>query len=119
MLKTMNNPIVHEDFLLKSDLAKKLYYKYTAQLPIIYYHCHLSPKDIAQNRKFKSLTQIWLEGDHYKWSAMSANGIDSLEWYQIIESDLDVVVTPAWRPDRAMYVRDAGVFIQYLTKFPN
>ena len=45
--------------------------------------------------------------------------IDSLEWYQIIESDLDVVVTPAWRPDRAMYVRDAGVFIQYLTKFPN
>ena len=45
-------------------------------MPIYDYHCHLSPKEIAENRKFKNITELWLAGDHYKWRAMRANGID-------------------------------------------
>ena len=64
-----------EDFLLFSDTAKKLYHEYAAKMPIFDYHCHLPVRDIAENTDFKNLTQIWLEGDHYKWRAMRANGV--------------------------------------------
>lgn len=64
-----------EDFLLKSETAKTLYHDYAKQMPIIDYHCHLPPDQIAENRQFENLTQIWLYGDHYKWRAMRANGI--------------------------------------------
>ena len=67
---------ITEDFLLQSDFAKTLYHHYAKDLPIIDYHCHLSPQDIAVNRQFKNLTKIWLEGDHYKWRAMRTLGID-------------------------------------------
>ena len=66
---------IHEDFLLHSDAARRLYHEYAAEQPILDYHCHLSPKDIAQNRRFDDLYEIWLEGDHYKWRAMRANGV--------------------------------------------
>ncbi|MBM7541098.1 glucuronate isomerase [Amphibacillus cookii] len=66
---------INETFMLKNETAKTLY-GYIKNLPIIDYHCHLSPKDIAENRQFKNLTEIWLEGDHYKWRAMRANGVD-------------------------------------------
>lgn len=65
-----------EDFLLSTDTAKQLYHQYAEPQPIFDYHCHLSPKDIAENRQFKDLTEIWLEGDHYKWRAMRTAGID-------------------------------------------
>lgn len=65
-----------EDFLLESDLAKTLFNDYAKDLPIIDYHCHLSPKEIYENKMFKNITEIWLYGDHYKWRAMRANGID-------------------------------------------
>lgn len=64
-----------EDFLLSNDIARRLYHGHAASLPIIDYHCHLSPKDIAENRRFANLFEIWLEGDHYKWRAMRANGV--------------------------------------------
>jgi len=64
-----------KNFLLQSNTAEKLYHEYASDLPIIDYHCHLPPEDIANNRKFETLTQIWLNGDHYKWRAMRANGI--------------------------------------------
>ncbi len=64
-----------KNFLLQSNTAEKLYHEYAKNLPIIDYHCHLPPEDIANNRKFETLTQIWLNGDHYKWRAMRANGI--------------------------------------------
>lgn len=64
-----------KDFLLQSHTAEKLYHEYARDLPIIDYHCHLPPEDIAVNRKFETITQIWLHGDHYKWRAMRANGI--------------------------------------------
>ena len=66
---------VHDDFLLTTKTASKLYHKYAADEPIFDYHCHISPKDIAENRQFKNLFEIWLEGDHYKWRAMRSNGV--------------------------------------------
>ena len=65
-----------ESFLLKSDSAVKLYHDYAAKMPILDFHCHLSSKDIAEDRKFNSITEAWLEGDHYKWRAMRTNGIN-------------------------------------------
>ena len=71
----MKNPIVNKNFLLQTKVAKTLYHNYASKMPIIDYHCHLLPKEIAENRVFENLSQIWLEGDHYKWRAMRANGI--------------------------------------------
>ena len=67
---------ITKEFLLGSKTARMLYERYAAGQPIIDYHCHLSAKDISENRRFRDLTEIWLEGDHYKWRAMRANGID-------------------------------------------
>jgi glucuronate isomerase len=67
-------PFIHEDFLLETDTARRLYHEDAADLPIIDYHCHLPPDQIAQNHRFRSITEIWLDGDHYKWRAMRANG---------------------------------------------
>jgi glucuronate isomerase len=64
-----------ENFLLSNDIARRLYHDYAKPQPVIDYHCHLSPKDIAENRRFANLFDIWLEGDHYKWRAMRANGV--------------------------------------------
>jgi glucuronate isomerase len=68
-------PYIDEDFLLHTKAARRLYHEYAAQQPILDYHCHLSPEEIAEDRTFKDLFEIWLEGDHYKWRAMRANGI--------------------------------------------
>lgn len=67
---------IHEDFLLQTKAARKLYHEYAEAEPILDYHNHLPPKDIAENRQFKDLFEIWLEGDHYKWRAMRANGVE-------------------------------------------
>jgi len=68
-------PFIHDDFLLETDVARDLYHRFVADLPIIDYHCHLPVAQIAGDHRFRSLTQIWLDGDHYKWRAMRANGI--------------------------------------------
>jgi len=67
-------PFIHEDFLLSTKTAARLYHEYAEPEPILDYHCHLPPRDVAQNRRFQNLFEIWLEGDHYKWRAMRANG---------------------------------------------
>jgi glucuronate isomerase len=64
-----------KDFLLKTTTAKRLFHDYAADMPIIDYHCHLSPKDIAEDRIFNNIAEVWLHGDHYKWRAMRTNGI--------------------------------------------
>ena len=69
-------PFLSEDFLLQTETARILYHEYAEKMPIYDYHCHLPVEDIAANKKFENLTQIWLYGDHYKWRAMRANGID-------------------------------------------
>jgi len=67
---------LNEDFLLETKTAQRLYHEYAAGLPIIDYHCHLPPDQIADDINFENLTQIWLLGDHYKWRAMRANGVN-------------------------------------------
>jgi glucuronate isomerase len=69
------NGFLTEDFLLSNEVARRLYRQFAAPQPILDYHCHLSPRDIAENRRFANLFEIWLEGDHYKWRAMRANGV--------------------------------------------
>ncbi len=64
-----------QDFLLSNDTAKALYHEVAAGMPIYDYHCHLNPREIAEDRRFDNLTQIWLEGDHYKWRGMRSAGI--------------------------------------------
>ncbi|MBQ8737355.1 MAG: glucuronate isomerase [Bacteroidaceae bacterium] len=64
-----------ENFLLQTETAKKLYHEHASKMPIIDYHCHLIPQMVADDHKFRSLTEIWLGGDHYKWRAMRSNGI--------------------------------------------
>ncbi|WP_054738851.1 glucuronate isomerase [Cellulosilyticum ruminicola] len=65
-----------QDFLLANETAKTLYHDYAAAMPIIDYHCHINPKEIAENKEFKNITEVWLGGDHYKWRAMRSNGIE-------------------------------------------
>ncbi len=67
-------PFMDKDFLLTTDTAKKLYHDVAEQMPIIDYHCHINPQEIAEDRKFDNITQVWLGGDHYKWRLMRANG---------------------------------------------
>ena len=66
---------IHEDFLLQTKAARRLYHEFAESEPIFDYHCHLPPRDLAANRQFKDLFEIWLEGDHYKWRGMRANGV--------------------------------------------
>ena len=72
----MGKLFMGEDFLLQTKTAELLYNEYAKQMPIIDYHCHLSPQQIAEDLKFENLTQGWLYGDHYKWRAMRTNGVD-------------------------------------------
>ena len=65
-----------ENFLLQTKAAQQLYHDYAKEMPIIDYHCHLPPQQIATDHQFDNLTQIWLAGDHYKWRAMRTNGVD-------------------------------------------
>ena len=65
-----------QDFLLQTDTARELYHEHAAKTPIIDYHCHLDPRQIAENHQFEDLTEIWLGGDHYKWRQMRSNGVE-------------------------------------------
>lgn len=75
----MNKSFINKDFLLQNKSGRELYHQYASNEPIIDYHCHLPPEQIADNVNFKNLTNIWLDGDHYKWRAMRTCGVD--EYY--------------------------------------
>lgn len=68
-----------ENFLLSTECARKLYHEYAETMPVLDYHCHINPQEIAEDRQFKNITQVWLGGDHYKWRQMRSNGVD--EYY--------------------------------------
>ncbi len=72
----IENIFITDNFLLHSEAARTLYHDFAKAQPIFDYHCHLSPKDIAEDRQFENLAQIWIDGDHYKYRAMRANGVD-------------------------------------------
>ncbi len=74
-LHDFEKSFIDEDFLLQNEFSRRLYHGYAKSLPIIDYHCHLSPKDIAENTQFQNCAQVWLAGDHYKWRAMRTLGI--------------------------------------------
>ena len=63
------------NFLLNSDVARELFHNYAEKLPIIDYHCHVSPKDIAEDKQYSNITELWLGGDHYKWRAIRSAGV--------------------------------------------
>ena len=73
-----------DDFLLETDVARELY-SFAEKMPIIDYHCHLDPKEIAEDRRFENIAQMWLGADHYKWRAMRGFGIDE----KLITGDAD------------------------------
>ena len=68
-----------KDFLLSTETSQKLFHEYADKMPIVDYHCHINPQEIAEDRKFENITQVWLGGDHYKWRQMRSNGVD--EYY--------------------------------------
>ena len=68
-------PFMNQDFLLKTETAKKLYHEHAAVMPIIDYHCHINPQEIYEDKRYDSITQVWLGGDHYKWRAMRSCGV--------------------------------------------
>lgn len=78
-MEVVMKQFLDQDFLLTTETSKKLYHSYAENLPIIDYHCHINPEEIATNRKFDNITQIWLGGDHYKWRLMRSSGVD--EYY--------------------------------------
>ena len=73
---TIMKQFMDENFLLDTKTAQDLFHNHAAKMPIIDYHCHLIPEMVANDHKFKSITELWLGGDHYKWRAMRTNGVD-------------------------------------------
>ena len=69
-------PFMSEDFLLTTPTAKTLYHQFAEQMPIVDYHCHVSPKEIFEDKHFENITEVWLGGDHYKWRLMRSNGVE-------------------------------------------
>ena len=78
-------PFIHDDFILGNETARRLYHEHACQMPIIDYHCHLPPVEVAEDRRWNTITEAWLGGDHYKWRAMRSNGIDE----QLITGDAE------------------------------
>ena len=72
----MKKGFMDENFLLDNEMACRLYHEYAAKMPIVDYHCHLIPEQIAKDARFENITEAWLGGDHYKWRLMRANGVD-------------------------------------------
>lgn len=89
---------IHDDFLLTTEKAQQLYHQYAEKMPIVDYHCHLNPQEIAEDKEFENITQMWLYGDHYKWRLMRNCGVDEayvtgnagdkekfLKWAEVLE----------------------------------
>ena len=95
-------PFLDDDFLLNSPTSRRLYHEVAAKQPIIDYHNHLPPADIADNRQFSNLYEAWLEGDHYKWRAMRCAGVNVIHggkntlrftpWFGVTSQEIDIVV---------------------------
>lgn len=72
----MKKTFINDDFLLTTKTARELYHGYAEKMPIIDYHCHLPPREIAEDKRWSDIAQVWLGGDHYKWRQMRSNGVD-------------------------------------------
>ena len=96
-------PFMDRDFLLTTPTAQHLFHDIAEKMPILDYHCHISPEEIAKDRRFENMTQVWLGGDHYKWRQMRSNGIDEyyitgdapdyekfLKWAETLEKEWEI-----------------------------
>ena len=99
----MSSFFLTDDFLLQGNTARRLYHDYVKELPIIDYHCHLPPGEIASNKQFDNLTEIWLKGDHYKWRALRTLGISE---YLITGNSTDEEKFSAWAKMVPLTVRN-------------
>lgn len=72
----MSKKFIHDDFILETKQAQRLYHEYAENMAIIDYHCHLKPEEVLEDKRWDNITQIWLYGDHYKWRTMRSNGVD-------------------------------------------
>ena len=70
---------INDNFMLKNETAKLLYNKYAKDMPIVDYHCHISPREIYEDKRFDSITELWLGGAHYKWRLIRSNGVSEEE----------------------------------------
>jgi glucuronate isomerase len=95
-----------QDFLLETETAKMLYHDYAAKMPVLDYHCHISPQEIAEDRQFENITQVWLGGDHYKWRQMRSNGIEE----RYITGDAFITMK------EKQETTDAHLFVQTITQ---
>ena len=66
---------MNKDFLLKTKAAKRLYHDHAEKMPVIDYHCHINPMEIYEDKRYDTITEVWLGGDHYKWRAMRSCGV--------------------------------------------
>ena len=87
-----NKPFIHENFLLQNKTAEHLFHDHAGKLPVIDYHCHLNPQEVAEDHRFRSITELWLGGDHYKWRALRTNGVaekyitgDASDWDKFLK----------------------------------
>ena len=99
----MSSFFLTDDFLLQGNTARRLYHDYVKELPIIDYHCHLPPGEIASNKQFDNLTEIWLKGDHYKWRALRTLGVSE---YLITGNSTDEEKFSAWAKMVPLTVRN-------------
>ena len=96
----MMKPFMNEDFLLGTETARKLYHDHAEKMPIIDYHCHINPMEIYEDKRYDTITEVWLGGDHYKWRAMRScvlttrravgKRIVTVEGLSPAEQDLDI-----------------------------
>lgn len=80
-------PFMDKDFLLETETARMLYHNYAAKMPLLDYHCHVNPAEIAENKQYGNITELWLGGDHYKWRVMRACGIPEMEITGCLDTD--------------------------------
>jgi large subunit ribosomal protein L17 len=98
-------PFMNKDFLLKSETARVLYHQHAAQVPVIDYHCHINPQEIFEDKRYNTITEVWLGGDHYKWRAMRSCGV--AEHYitlAVRECDNTIEVTKETKNDKEQVV---------------
>ena len=81
-----------KDYLLKTETAQKLFHEYADKMPIVDYHCHINPQEIAEDRKFENITQVWLGGDHYIWRQMRSNAATDREKFQKWAETLELAI---------------------------
>ena len=74
--RALKNFMDDQDFLLSTKTGEQLFHSFAEDMPIVDYHCHISPEEIFEDKRFKNITEVWLGGDHYKWRLMRANGVD-------------------------------------------